>query len=502
MATSRNRIIYQSQALFIGPSSTGYHIQTGTKSICTPEDRWKGPGSTGSYDDGYCWNWSGSHARYKPTYKGALVPGGTVNRSLIEPLTRVQSANFNFTLNRQDVNEFGRLARLDSIVLESPTVGLDFNYYLLDGENERKMGFNIPSSMKGGYFQSRPSDMFWTGDGCLSGVSALSGILDDPQGNNFFITVVPDGKDVQSTTDLATTGSAYTKNDVICIGNGFISDYTVEAAVGSIPTASVTVEGFNIKVDDHLSGAPLVADGYYLDEGVPGVSLDGNSGQNRYVFETGVGNTGIQNFWEGEGGKPFNTTGNAGVAALRPGDLLFSMTNSGTYFGFTDMDGAGAAHVQSFTINCPLSRTILQKLGSTFGYARVVDLPVDISCTVSAVVSELQQKNIFSELCNKTTHNFSLTLRDSSCTTAGDTKLKYTVKNARLEGETFTSTIGDNETVDMTFTAQIGGANDQDNGIFMEGSYPTYRTLPYWPLGKAKDNDSAYNGEPDWISST
>jgi len=336
----------------------------------------------------------------------------------------------------------------------------------------------------------------------LSGVSALSGILDDPQGNNFFITVVPDGKDVQSTTDLATTGSAYTKNDVICIGNGFISDYTVEAAVGSIPTASVTVEGFNIKVDDHLSGAPLVADGYYLDEGVPGVSLDGNSGQNRYVFETGVGNTGIQNFWEGEGGKPFNTTGNAGVAALRPGDLLFSMTNSGTYFGFTDMDGDGAAHVQSFTINCPLSRTILQKLGSTFGYARVVDLPVDISCTVSAVVSELQQKNIFSELCNKTTHNFSLTLRDSSCTTAGDTKLKYTVKNARLEGETFTSTIGDNETVDMTFTTQIGGANDQDNGIFMEGSYPTYRTLPYWPLGKAKDNDSAYNGEPDWISST
>ena len=176
------------------------------------------------------------------------------------------------------------------------------------------------------------------------------------------------------------------------------------------------------------------------------------------------------------------------------------MTNSGSYFGFTDMDGDGAAHIQSFTINVPLSRPVLQKLGSTFGYARVVDLPVDISCTVSAVVSELQQKNIFSELCNKTTHDFSLTLRDSSCTTAGDTKLKYTIKNARLEGETFTSTIGDNETVDMTFTSQIGGANDQENGIFMEGSYPTYRTLPYWPLGKAKDNAGAYSSEPDWIS--
>ena len=114
--------------------------------------------------------------------------------------------------------------------------------------------------------------MFWTGDGCLKNISALSGLLDDSQGNNYFIAVVPDGKDVQGTTDLATTGTAFTKNDVICIGNGFLSDYTVEAAEGAIPTASCTVEGFNIKVDNHLSGSNATTAGY-LDEGVPGVTL-------------------------------------------------------------------------------------------------------------------------------------------------------------------------------------------------------------------------------------
>jgi len=483
MATSRNRIIYQSQALFIAPSSTGFHIQTGNNEST-------GPGI--SRDDTYSVMWTGVPARKEDTRFSCK------NRALLEPMERIQSANFNFTINRQDINEFGQLARLDSIVMESPTVGLDFNYYLTDGGNERKMGFNVPTSTDEAYGRANEDQAFWTGDGCISGYSALSGVLNDPQGNNFFITVVPDGKDVQGTTALAATGTAYTKNDVVAIGNGFVSDYTVEAAVGSIPTASVTVEAFNIKVDDHLSGAPLSTGGIYLDEGVPGVTLEGNSGSNRYVFQTGIGNAGT---WSDQNtnGTSFNTTGSSDIAALRPGDLTLSMSASGSYYGLADMAGDGAAHIQSFTINVPLSRTILQRLGSTFGYARVVDLPVDISCTVSAVVSELQNKNLFEELCNRQTHEFTLTMRDSSCTTAGADKLIYKVKNARLDSETFTNAIGDNESVDMTFTTQIGGANDQNNGLFMEGSYPRFRTLPYWPMGAEKDNDLTYKGTPKWL---
>jgi len=88
-----------------------------------------------------------------------------------------------------------------------------------------------------------------------------------------------------------------------------------------------------------------------------------------------------------------------------------------------------------------------------------------------------------------------LRLADSTCTSSGKTKLSFTVKNARLDSETFTNAIGDNESVDMAFTAQIGGANDVSNGLFMDGSYPRFRTLPYWPLGQVKDDDSAYKGD-------
>ena len=43
-----------------------------------------------------------------------------------EQLNRIQSANYSFTINRQDVNQFGDLARIDSLVLDPPTVSLDF----------------------------------------------------------------------------------------------------------------------------------------------------------------------------------------------------------------------------------------------------------------------------------------------------------------------------------------------------------------------------------------
>ena len=506
MATRRNRIIYQSQALFIGPSSTGYHLQTGNYQIATyfPADAsrddtynlsWTGVAEnvTGISSTGP--NWAVASAAEATTLiaaEGAFA-GRTVSaRSLIEPLNRIQSANFNFTINRQDVNEFGQLARLDSIVMESPTVGLDFNYYLTDGGNERKMGFNVPTSADDGLANDEARDAaqnFWTGDGCMSGFSALSGLLGDPQGNNFFITVVPDGKDVQGTTPISSTVDF----DVVAIGNGFVSDYTVEASVGAIPTASVTIEAFNIKVEDHLSGQ--IADGVHLDPGVPGVDLDGNSGLNRFCFQTGMGNTGTW-YYQDLQGTPFNTTGDIGIAALRPGDLTLEMSDSGSYIGLNQMSGDGSAHIQSFTISVPLSRTILQRLGSTFGYARVVDLPLDVSCTVSAVVADLKKNNLFENLTSTQKHNFTLKMDD----TAGKQRIKYIVKNARLDSETFSNSIGDNESVDMTFTAQIGGANDQSAGLFMEGSYKRFRTLPYWPMGATKDDDEAYKGTPVWLT--
>ena len=143
----------------------------------------------------------------------------------VEQLKRVQNANYSFTINRQDVNQFGHLARIDSVVLEAPTVSMDFSYFLTDGDNERLMGM-----VTDGSFQS------------------LSGIMTRSQntfGNNFFILTVPEGRDALKGDQLV----AEDNKTVISLGNGYVTDYSIEGSVGAFPTASVTVEGMNIKSD-------------------------------------------------------------------------------------------------------------------------------------------------------------------------------------------------------------------------------------------------------------
>jgi len=61
-------------------------------------------------------------------------------------LFRVQSANYGFTINRQDVNQYGNLARIDSLILEPPTVNFDISYYPTNGYNERALGFSVTNT--------------------------------------------------------------------------------------------------------------------------------------------------------------------------------------------------------------------------------------------------------------------------------------------------------------------------------------------------------------------
>ena len=64
----------------------------------------------------------------------------------IKQLSRVQSANYSFSIARQDVNQFGNLAAIDQIVTESPTVSFDTSYYLANFSNEARLGFNVLNS--------------------------------------------------------------------------------------------------------------------------------------------------------------------------------------------------------------------------------------------------------------------------------------------------------------------------------------------------------------------
>ena len=413
---ARNRVIYQSQALFIAPSSTGCQVS----------------------------GLSLTSAPFGPVTPPQLTGGA----SLLKKLDRVQSCNFNFTINRQDINEFGKLARLDSIVMESPTVGLDFSYYVTDGLNERLLGFN----------------MYSTGDATNTNAAgqSISGLLSDLQGNNYYILTVQEGEDIVGSTSSTTPANT---NTIVGIGNGFISEYSFDASVGAIPTASVTVEAFNIKADSLVGAANGIITGTSPAIDIlssPAVKLTGTG--NAYTL-SGVFTTGVSN-----------------VTALRPGDIVLSLNNPD---GIIDITGADSAHIQSFKFTIPLSRTILQRLGNTFGFARVINVPINMDVTVSAIVNELNTMNLFDKLTTGTKTNFTIQLNDYN----GNGKVRYGISGALLSSETYSENLGDNQTVDLTFNLQLGGANDTENGVFMSGSYfPDYIVKDFYKLGTGKLN--------------
>ena len=362
--------------------------------------------------------------------KDASVTGASNH----EQLSRVQSANYSFTINRQDVNQFGDLARIDSLVLDPPTVSLDFSYYLADGFNERSLGF---------FVQTTGAGMMKGGIGTANKVGNFaSGQLLASSGSNFYIVTSPEGQDLNKVNG----GEALNDNDsVIGIGNCYLSDYSVDLSVGSLPTVNVTVEGANMNSSTGASAGTIVS---------PAVDQEAGTA----FTQSGVGLPDPT-----QDGGITGTFGAAPITALRPGDVTLGLTAIDGV-SLVKLDGSDGAHIQSASISLPLSRTPIDRLGSRFPFAREVDFPVNATLNVSAIVAETQSANL-ADLLNSGVEEASILVKD----TTGAQAIQYRMKGLKVDSQSFSSSIGSNKTVDITFSTQIGGPNDELNGLFMSG---------------------------------
>jgi len=344
-------------------------------------------------------------------------------------LIRVQSANYGFTINRQDVNQYGNLARIDSLVLEPPTVNFDFSYYLTDGLNEKALGFDVTENAQ-----------------------FVSGFLETNSGRNLYIVTSDEGQD----SATLFSGDAYS---LIGVGNAFLSDYTVDLSVGALPTATASFEASNI---NSINGVVTGVDSEF--DRFTGALPSVNPEEGTIIDGTMSGIV------------PMNT-GQDGPTALRPGDIVLAFpgfdggeAESGT---LTSLSGAGGFHVQSANISVPLSRTPIERVGSKFPFARVVDFPVNATMTVNAVLNEMEAGNLSKIIEGCGTDEIkevSVTLK--AC--EGDEAIKWSLKGCTLDSESFSSSIGSNKTVDLTFGVQLGGIDDTSRGIICSGA----TTLP------------------------
>ncbi len=342
----------------------------------------------------------------------------------VAQLTRVQSANYSYTINRQDVNQYGQLARIDSLVLDPPTVSVDFSYYLTDGLNERILNFYVQTGNNGAASAS------WAGAGNFA-----SGHLSEDSGVNVYVVTSPVGDDLNLAAGGGAGGVIGATDTVIGIGNCYLSDYSIDLSVGALPMASVSMEGANI------------------------ASSPGNAIVNPAVDQvsgTPVGHTVTLPAAHPSGSGQL-------VSALRPGDVLMNLTNFNDET-ISEIGGNDGIHVQSAALSVPLSRTPLDRLGSKFAFARTVDFPVVTTLSVSAVLNETDAVNLADKL-EEAEADVSIIMK----TPTGGTGLIWDFKGALVESENWSSSIGANKSVDLTFTAQIGGPEDIAAGVFLSG---------------------------------
>jgi len=352
--------------------------------------------------------------RKRVIYQSEALFVGATGAATPTQLHRVQDANYGFDITRTDINQYGQLAAIDRVIVEQPTVSLDFSYYASSGQNEQALGFFLGSNK-----------------GALADI--LSGTKDI---NNYYILVSPEGTDANIDTAVA-TGQGKT----IGIGNGGLTSYSIEAAVGDFPKVSVAAEGLNMKFYPNATGFG------------PHVSSTDGSANTTDTFALPTPNTGI------------------GYTALRPGDILLTISGLGV--------NASDLKIQNFSLSTDIGRDSIQKLGSKYAFSREITFPVTVTASLEAVMGDIAGSdnlgNALTDLICDDGRSYNLVFNlgapSADCNTSYTPyALKYTLKGAKLDSQSFSSAIGDNKSVTMQFSAQIGGPNDTQKGLFIESN--------------------------------
>lgn len=384
---ARTRIISQSKAVFVSP--TGLLAQT---------------------NYGYAAN------------TGALAP---------QQLHRVDTFSFDVDLagGRQDIREFGQLARIGTIRVGEITPTLSIGYYLGDGANEHNLGFNIQGI-----------------DGAGNAVSQfISGVLTEStlkKEKNIYLLTTQEGTDAFAASSY--TPAARSGHDVVGFGNATLSNYSLNLSVGEIPRADVEMECGNIRFYTGTSS--------------------GNSLENPSLVRTTAAQLDTGRFVITGA-----DTGLMPVDVLRPGDVTVTFSANSAGIGGVALSGI---QLQSASIEIPLSRETIEKLGSQLPYAKPLEFPINVTCALNGFVSDFTQgslQTILTGCAGEQDNDITISIKDR-CNTGVD-RMKFIFQNAVLDSQNFSIGLDDNETVDMTFSAQIAGATTTTAGVFASGSF-------------------------------
>ena len=339
-------------------------------------------------------------------FAGPAPATGTHTTSNIKELFGVTTLSYDIAESREDISVLGTKIP-QKISLESSAVTLDFSYYVSNFDNEKSLGL-------------------YTAGNSGAFVDLLNGTKDE---RNYFFMISSDGVDAIGASPLTTP--------CIGIGNGVINSYSFNAAVGSLPTATVSVSAIDIAS--------------YLDsdtEPLPAINVNtGLIAAGTFTLPTASGTLSGRDF------------------VLRPRDVNVNL--SGLTGLFYDLS---SPCVQSFDIGVDFSRTNQQCLGSFYRKDSVMADLIPLTFGVEFLAKDMIAGRLSSFDCLTGVYSATASIRRPNCSGTGSVATTFTLRGLQFDSLNYSADAGgDASTVTLNFVGNIGGLTDISNGLFLSG---------------------------------
>ena len=413
----KNRVLYNTQGLYIGPSpATGYHFINDVGQLNNITDN-----------------------QYN-------------NFNLIKKINRVTNFNYNITIPREEFKQLGKSKIADNTILNSPTVEVNFEYYLNGITNEVRMGWNVnhefTEDVRSGeliypdnfstfifsglntYDTNKQPDVspFWPGTNRSS--------------KNLFLTITYGQNEDEVTRRLSSNEVFSRQANVISFGDGYMTSYDTSCSVGETPKAKIGFICDNVIFYTGSSGV-----------GIPAINPKTRENYDNIKFvlpEEPVPND---------------------ISIVLPSEITIDIQQTGNQsnIDMKDITGFGVAFndikIQSYSIGMKFDRENMNSLGYKAPASRRINFPVPINLTVSAMVGDESVANLVNQIRQDDKYNITLKMKDRF---SDAYILRYDFRKSALQSYDYSSSIQQDRRLNMTFKVNVT-PDDLTEGFFVSG---------------------------------
>ena len=360
---------------------------------------------------------------------------GQTGVTSLKLLKRVQSSAISISNPVTRAKQIGSADFAFEKYISPPEITVDLSYIISDNSNELILGLNASGN-----------------EGFLKNISNTG-----QDRNLFFILTDENGEDADDLNDMV-------GNDIFSIGNAFLTNYSINAQVGSVPTASVSFSCLNMAFQNYSGTGANGSE-------VPAITLyNGNKSTQKYLI-TGASLT-TSNYL---------TNQNDRASALRPGDIKLQLPQ--TLMGGIRYSGSVPATINSLQISVPLERKDLLGFGSNYPYEKKLLYPIIGSLSFDGTFDEPVTGDFSKIFDDENNYDFSFSFRKYDETTG----LKIDIFDARVESQSFDLSIGEN----MAFSSEFSFKIYPTDGMRISGNANLFDSNAYAFLEAAQITDTA-----------